>query len=137
MKYLLIYLFVIISFSDFAQNDSQSILVSNDQFKISYTTENCIINKNLKPFEYGALTIVNKTDSALELGFNIVTYFEEGCNGCNGGDESQFFIQLKPNETYKASCSTENQSLFLINNPNFKDSWHFKSVKIEDLQILK
>ena len=118
-----------------AQSTEKSLLTT-EKFEISYSNVNCSVTPKLKPFEYGALKIVNKTDKILKLGFNLVTIFEEGCEGCNGSDESRFYIDLRPNETYQATCKTEDRSLFLIKNPNFSQGWNFKIAQIQNLDIL-
>lgn len=136
-NYLLFLLFLGVTTGLKAQSAQEVTLESNDQFQISYTKGECVISENLKPFEYGFVKVKNLTNKVIKLGFNIVTEFDGGCDGCDGGDESRFYIDLQPNQVYQATCKTEDRSLFMINNPNFDGSWKFEKAFIQNLNIIK
>lgn len=138
LKKLFIVLFLSPIISVSAQsNGDEIILVKESNYIISYTKGECAVVEGLKPFEYGFLKVENLTNKELKLGFNVVLQFDGGCDGCNGTDESRFYIDLKPNQKYHATCASENRSLFLIRNPNFDGSWNFEEARIDAIDVIK
>lgn len=122
-----------ISSASFSQKEHT--LVSNQLLKIAYSDGACEIEPGKIPYQYAFLKIENLTNSELTIGCNIVVQYEEGCSGCNGSDESRYYLKLKPKESYTASCESDDKSLIFIRNPNFSGAWNFKEIRIENLDI--
>ncbi|MBN9292686.1 MAG: hypothetical protein J0G96_01755 [Flavobacteriia bacterium] len=121
--------------SSVSLSQKEHTLVSNQLLQISYSDGSCEIEPGKLPYQYAFLKIKNLTNSELTIGCNIAVQYEEGCNGCNGSDESRYYLKLNPNQLYTATCESDDRSLIFIRNPNFSGAWNFKEIRIENLDI--
>ncbi|MBN9294114.1 MAG: hypothetical protein J0G96_09065 [Flavobacteriia bacterium] len=110
-------------------------LISNSKVEISYIDGACEVEPGKLPHQYAFLKIKNLTNNKLELGFNIAVQYKEGCNGCNGSDESRYYINLGANQTYVATCESDDKSLIYIKNPYFSGAWNFEEIRIENISV--
>lgn len=110
-------------------------LITTPQVKISYQNGSCDIEPGKQPYQFAFLKIENLSGVQLRIGFNIVVQFEEGCSGCNGSDESLYFLNLAPGQVYEATCATDDKSKIYLRNPNFSGAWNFQELRIENLIV--
>lgn len=117
----------------FSQQEHE--LITTTQLKISYVGGTCDVESGKQAYQFAFLKIENLTNTALHVGFNIVVQFEEGCSGCNGNDESLYYVSLNPNQIYTADCGTDDKSKIYLRNPNFSGAWNFQELRIENLVV--
>lgn len=127
-------LFSASSFSLFAQsrNVNEWELVNADNGVEIYSQRVfCDIQEGLKPFEYVVFKAINTSSEKLNVHLQFEIYFEEGCNGCQGKDETAADLVLNPGESIEGSCENlENKLAYYILNPNFEGSWHYTNSKV-------
>ena len=124
---------VLFSSTAFSQEEQQ--LITTPQVKISYVRGDCDVETGKQAYQFAFLKIENLTTNALHVGFNIVTQFAEGCSGCNGSDETLYYVSLSPNQVYAASCSSDDKTKVYLRNPNFSGAWNFQELRIENLIV--
>lgn len=124
-----------ILFSSTAFSQEEHPLITTPQLKISYVRGDCDVEIGKQAYQFAFLKIENLTNNALHVGFNIVTQFAEGCAGCNGSDETLYYVSLSPNQVYAASCSSDDKTKVYLRNPNFSGAWNFQELRIENLIV--
>lgn len=126
---------VSVLFCSTAFSQEEHPLITTPQLKISYVSGPCDVESGKQPYQFAFLKIENLTNAELHTGFNIVVQFEEGCAGCNGSDESLYYLSLAPNQVYTADCGSDDKSKIYLRNPNFSGAWQFQELRIENLVI--
>lgn len=117
----------------FSQEEHQ--LITTPQVKISYVRGDCDVETGKQAYQFAFLKIENLTNANLHAGFNIVVQYDEGCAGCNGSDESLYYVSLSPNQVYMASCGSDDKTKVYLRNPNFSGAWNFQELRIENLIV--
>lgn len=126
---------VCVFFYSTAFSQEEHPLVITPQLKISYVDGQCDVELGKQAYQFAFLKIENLTSNPLHVGFNIVTQFAEGCSGCNGSDESLYYVSLSPNQVYAASCASDDKTKVYLRNPNFSGAWNFQELRIENLVV--
>ncbi len=116
-------------------SQEEHLLVTTPQLKISYVVGDCDVENGKQAYQFAFLKIENLTNASIHTGFNIVVQFDEGCGGCNGSDESLYYVSLAPNQVYTAGCATDDKTKVYLRNPNYSGSWNFRELRIENLII--
>lgn len=124
-----------ILFSSAAFSQEEHLLITTPQVKISYVRGTCDVETGKQAYQFAFLKIENLTNASLHAGFNIVVQYDEGCAGCNGSDESLYYVSLSPNQVYTASCGTDDKTKVYLRNPNFSGAWNFQELRIENLVV--
>jgi hypothetical protein len=89
-----------------------------------------------KPFDIAFLKIVNNTNKDVQVAYNFVTEYTEGCNGCDGGDETHFTQTIPANGSIEDDCNFTQQGMaHSVRNQNFKGGWNFEKVSITNVKI--
>lgn len=126
---------VCVLFSSTAFSQEELPLITTPQVKISYVRGNCDVETGKQAYQFAFLKIENLTNANLHAGFNIVVQYDEGCAGCNGSDESLYYLSLTPNQVFTADCGTDEKSKIYLRNPNFSGAWNFQELRIENLVV--
>lgn len=124
---------VLFSSTAFSQEEHQ--LITTPQLKISYVGGLCDVESGKQAYQFAFLKLQNLTNATVRVGFNIVVQYEEGCSGCNGNDESLYYLSLSPNQVYEANCGADDKSKIYLRNPNFPGAWNFQQLRIENLIV--
>lgn len=123
-----------VSFSCFSQSESSGewkILQEKNGIEIYSQKISCDIQGAPNSFDYITFKVVNTNSNSQKIGLQFEIYFEEGCNGCQGKDETYTEIELKSGESIEGSCSSmENKLAYFILNPSFNKSWHYSHSKV-------
>ncbi|WP_430406874.1 hypothetical protein [Fluviicola sp.] len=126
---------VCVLFSSTAFSQEEHLLITTPQVKISYVRGVCDVETGKQAYQFAFLKIENLTNANLHTGFNIVVQYDEGCAGCNGSDESLYYLSLTPNQVFTADCGTDEKSKIYLRNPNFSGAWNFQELRIENLVV--
>lgn len=131
---LLIFVLSIMSFNCFSQSgnsDVWALLSENNKVEVYSKIVSCDIQGAPNSFEYIMFKVVNNNSDSQKIGLQFEIYFEEGCNGCQGKDETYTEIELNSGESVEGSCSNmENKLAYFILNPSFDESWHYSHSKV-------
>lgn len=123
-----------LSFNSFSQSESSAvweILEKKNGIEIYSQKISCDIQGAPNSFDYITFRVVNTNSEAQKFGLQFEIYFEEGCNGCQGKDETYTQIELSSGESIEGSCSNmENKLVYFISNPSFDKSWHYSHSKV-------
>lgn len=114
------------SFSQTKETDSWSLLKSQDGIEVYSKIVSCETEGFSTPVNYLVYKISNTNSVPQTVGLQFAIHFEEGCNGCGGGEETSIEITLDAGQFVEAGCSNflDRLSYFILN-PSFKDSWTF------------
>lgn len=118
-----------------AFSQEEHTLITTPQLKISYVEGSCDVESGKLPYQFAFLKLQNLTNAAMHVGFNIVVQYDEGCSGCNGNDESLYYLSLSPNQVYEAGCGADDKSKIYLRNPNFSGAWNFQQLRIENVIV--
>ena len=145
LKFMKAILFIACLFSSasfMAQNlgnlsNEWQLLQEKEGIQIFAKVEPCMMSEQTpKPFDIAFLKIVNNTNQEVEIAYNFVIEYTEGCNGCDGGDESFFTQKIPANGTLVEDCNfKQNGMAHSIRNQNFDGGWNFEKVAITNLKI--
>jgi hypothetical protein len=122
-------------FCSAAYSQEEHTLITTPELRISYVDGSCEIESGKLPYQFAFLKIENLTNVNLHVGFNIVVQFEEGCAGCNGNDESLYYLSLSSNQVHTATCATDDKTKIYLRNPNYSGAWNFQELRIENLVV--
>ena len=122
-------------FCSTAFSQEEHPLITTPQLKISYVGGPCDVESGKQAYQFAFLRLQNLTNAAVRVGFNIVVQYDEGCSGCNGNDESLYYLSLSPNQVYEAGCGADDKSKIYLRNPNFSGAWNFQQLRIENLIV--
>ena len=113
------------------------LMQEKDGVQVFAKVEPCKMSEQTpKPFDIAFLKIVNNTNQDIAVAYNFVIEFAEGCNGCDGRDESRFNQKIPANTTIAEDCSfKQNGMSHIIRNRNFDGGWNFEKVSITNLKI--
>lgn len=117
-----------LSTNSFAQSNSQGwqLLKSENGIEIFSKRVSCDIEGAPNSFDYITFKVLNNSTVAQSIGLQFQIHFEEGCNGCQGKDETYAEVKLNPGQSIEGSCSEmENKLAYFILNPSFADSWKY------------
>jgi hypothetical protein len=93
-------------------------------------------DKTPKPFDIAFLKIVNNTDEEVQVAYNFVIEYTEGCQGCDGSDESFFTQTIPANGSLEDDCNFLQEGMaHSVRNQNFKGGWNFKKVSVSNVKI--
>lgn len=125
---------IISSFNSLAQSENVNkweFVNSQNGVEIYSQRIFCDIQEGLKPYEYVVFKVLNTSSEKLNIHLQFEIYFEEGCNGCQGKDETAAYLILNPGESIESSCSSlQNKLAYFILNPNFDGSWKYTHSKV-------
>lgn len=108
-----------------------TLLSEKDGIQVYAKQSDCPVEDVSYNYSYMLLQIRNTTSLIKELTFNVELYYNEGCNGCNGSDESVVHLTLQPNEIISGDCLNHQLKLSrFIENPRFERRWVFTGAKI-------
>lgn len=114
----------------YSQSNDWKLLTSENGINIYTQKAFCDLEGAPNQFEYLLFKAENTSTSELEFDIQFEIHFEEGCNGCQGTEETGTRITLKAGDSIEGSCSNlENKLSYFILNPSFKDSWKYTHAK--------
>lgn len=115
--------------SSFAQSKNLNgwqLMKSENGIEIYSQRVSCNIEGAPNSFDYITFKVLNNSSVSQNLGLQFQIHFEEGCNGCQGKDETYTEVKLNPGQSIEGSCSEmENKLAYFILNPSFADSWKY------------
>lgn len=143
-KTSLLFLFLFLSGSLMAQSlgnltKDWKLMQEVEGVQIYARVEPCKMSEQSpKPFDIAFLKIVNNTNQEVELAYNFVIKYTEGCNGCDGRDESYFTQTIAPMSSLIEDCGFKYKGMaHIVRNRNFDGGWNFEEVSIDNLKIGK
>jgi hypothetical protein len=138
----LLFLFLMMSGSFMAQSlgnltNDWKLIQDKDGVQFFAKTEECKMSEQSpKPFDIAFLKIVNNTNKEVEVAYNFVIEFTEGCNGCDGRDESRFSQKIPANGSIVEDCNFKQEGMaHIIRNQNFDGGWNFEKVSVANVTI--
>lgn len=135
---------LLISQMSFAQNkinDSDLTtefvqIEEQDGVKFSVAKQECTYVKGQKPLVYIFLKVENTSNVEKTVNYAIALDYQEGCSGCEYGNEFTTSLTLAPGETITGDCNFERKGISrVVSNPNLEGGWNFESVKIMFIEI--
>lgn len=112
--------------NSFAQSGKWELQNSHDGIEVYSRILSCETSGFNLPLENIVFKIVNTNSIKKKIDLRYEIYFQEGCNGCEGDNETSEIIQLKGGESIESTCSNSNGlKSFTVNNPNFSGAWHY------------
>lgn len=118
----------------YSQDSSREAWVleeSQDGIEVFSKIVSCDTEGSSVPFDYLLFKVVNNSEYQKKVSLKFEIHFDEGCNGCNGNDETSREIDLQPGEILEPSClNFEDKLSYFILNPNFQDSWHYSHSEV-------
>jgi uncharacterized protein YcfL len=110
-----------------------TLLGSNEQVNFEISRSECQISTVSKPFDYAFVKITNKTNSEVQVNFQLGSWFNGECVDCETTAETVRSITLKPNSAQIGDCTFANGQLsVLIKNPLIPTS----DVTFDGIQLL-
>jgi len=132
--FILLIIVSFISFNSIAQSENSNawqLLNSENGIEIYSQRISCDVQAGINPYDYVAFKAVNTTSESLTFGLEFEIYFEEGCNGCMGKEETSTEITLNSGSSIEGSClNLENKLAYFVLNPNFDGSWKYTHSKV-------
>lgn len=124
---------IIISFFfsniSFSQSENQtvwSLAKKIDGIEVYSQRISCQDQNNSVPFDYIVFKVLNNSSELKKIFLKFEIFFDEGCNGCEGIEETSRELILDAGESIEASCSNfEDRLSYFILNPSFADSWNY------------
>lgn len=124
-----ILLLCVTSTSSFAQSKNSNnwqLLKSENGIEIYSQIVSCNFEGAPNAFDYVTFKVLNNSTTSQNIGLQFQIHFEEGCNGCQGKDETYAEVKLNSGQSIEGSCSQmENKLAYFILNPSFADSWKY------------
>lgn len=123
------------TFNLFAQtHDSNEwqLVKAKDGINVFSQIVTCDIEGAPNPFDYVVFKVENTTVESLTIGLHFEIYFEEGCNGCHGSEETSTVLLLEAGSSIESSCvNTVDKLAYFILNPGFAGSWIYTHSQVQ------
>lgn len=123
------------AFSVFSQTDDSNgwqLVKSKDGVSVYSQIETCNIEGAPNPFDYVVFKVENTTSESLTVVLHFEIYFEEGCNGCQGTEETSTALFLEAGSYIESSCTNPvDQLAYFILNPGFTESWTYTHSQVQ------
>jgi hypothetical protein len=123
------------NFNLLAQTDTPSeweLVKAKDGINVFSQIMTCDIEGAPNPFDYVVFKVENTTEGPLTIGLHFEIYFEEGCNGCGGSEETSTALLLEGGSSIESTCADPvDQLAYFILNPGFADSWIYTHSQVQ------
>lgn len=128
------FLSLVLCSNSYAQSNDWQLMSTENGIEVYSRIISCETEGFNIPLENIVFKAINTTSEKSKVNLEFEIYFEEGCNGCEGSDETSSQFELKGGESKESTCSNSNElNSFIVRNPNFNGSWNYthSTVKIQ------
>ncbi len=116
----------------FSQTNEWELVKTQEGINVFSQIMTCEVEGAPNSFDYVVFKVENTTVNQLTVGLHFEIYFEEGCNGCDGSEETSTALVLEPGGFIESTCSNPvDQMSYFILNPGFADSWKYTHSQVQ------
>ncbi len=122
----MLFLSLVLCSNSYGQSKDWQLMSTENGIEVYSRIISCETEGFNIPLENIVFKAVNTTSTKSKVKLEFEIYFEEGCNGCEGSDETSSQFELNGGESKESTCANRNElNSFVVRNPNFNGSWNY------------